>query len=96
LATLPPGLVGMEACCGAHHLGRALASFGHTVRLRRPASPRLRRCLRPQSFTSCAFPVDGRHDIWRAGREVQGPERLAETLFLSKSGRKLASFPTST
>jgi transposase len=23
----------MEACCGAHHLGRALASFGHTVRL---------------------------------------------------------------
>ena len=33
LANLPPCLVGMEACCGAHHLGRRLATFGHTVRL---------------------------------------------------------------
>ena len=27
LANLPPCLVGMEACCGAHHLGRRLASL---------------------------------------------------------------------
>jgi transposase len=33
LAILPPCLIGMEACCGAHHLGRQLATFGHTVRL---------------------------------------------------------------
>src|SRR3954464_12988798 len=26
----------MEACCGAHHLGRELASFGHEVRLMSP------------------------------------------------------------
>ncbi len=33
LANLPPCLVGMEACCGAHHLGRVLAAHGHDVRL---------------------------------------------------------------
>jgi len=33
LANLPPCLVGMEACCGAHHLGRMLAAQGHDVRL---------------------------------------------------------------
>ncbi len=26
----------MEACCGAHHLGRLLATQGHTVRLMSP------------------------------------------------------------
>ena len=30
---LPPCLIGMEACCGAHYLGRTLASQGHQVRL---------------------------------------------------------------
>ncbi|MGH9807292.1 MAG: IS110 family transposase, partial [Terriglobia bacterium] len=29
-------VVGMEACCGAHHLGRQLASQGHEVRLMSP------------------------------------------------------------
>jgi transposase len=33
LANLPPSLVGMEACCGAHHLGRILVAQGHDVRL---------------------------------------------------------------
>ena len=33
LANLPPCLVGMEACCGAHHLGRVLVAQGHDVRL---------------------------------------------------------------
>lgn len=32
-AALPPCLVGMEACCGAHHVGRQLAALGHAVRL---------------------------------------------------------------
>lgn len=32
-ANMPPCLIGMEACCGAHHLGRALAGQGHEVRL---------------------------------------------------------------
>jgi transposase len=32
-AQLPPCLVGMEACGGAHYRGRELAKFGHTVKL---------------------------------------------------------------
>jgi transposase len=35
-AKLPPCVVAMEACCGAHHMGRALAAQGHTVRLMSP------------------------------------------------------------
>jgi transposase len=34
--TMPPCIVAMEACCGAHHLGRQLAAQGHTVRLMSP------------------------------------------------------------
>jgi transposase len=33
LANIPPCLIGMEACVGAHHLSRKLASFGHDARL---------------------------------------------------------------
>ena len=33
---LPACVVGMEACCGAHHLGRVFASHGHDVRLMSP------------------------------------------------------------
>jgi transposase len=32
-ANLPCCLIGMEACCGAHHLGRLLTQQGHQVRL---------------------------------------------------------------
>jgi transposase len=33
---MPTCVVAMEACCGAHHLGRLLAAQGHTVRLMSP------------------------------------------------------------
>ena len=33
---LPACIVAMEACCGAHFLGRTFASQGHTVRLMPP------------------------------------------------------------
>jgi transposase len=33
LANVPPCLVGMEACVGAHHLARKLISLGHDARL---------------------------------------------------------------
>jgi hypothetical protein len=33
LANLPPCLIGMEACVGAHHLSRKLTSLGHNARL---------------------------------------------------------------
>jgi transposase len=32
-ANLVPCLIGMEACCGSHHLGRKLSAQGHDVRL---------------------------------------------------------------
>ena len=33
LANLPPCLIGMEACVGAHHLSRQLLGLGHDVRM---------------------------------------------------------------
>ena len=33
---LPQCVIGMEACCGAHHLGRVFATHGHDVRLMSP------------------------------------------------------------
>jgi len=35
-ANLPPCLIGMEACGGAHHWARKLLGFGHTVKLMAP------------------------------------------------------------
>ncbi|MEZ0249334.1 MAG: IS110-like element ISMmg1 family transposase [Methylobacteriaceae bacterium] len=35
-AKLPGCVVAMEACCGAHHMGRTLVEQGHTVRLMSP------------------------------------------------------------
>jgi transposase len=35
-AGMPACLIAMEACCGAHHLGRVLQSQGHRVRLMSP------------------------------------------------------------
>lgn len=36
VASLPPCLIGMEACSGAHEWGRRFQSLGHTVRLMAP------------------------------------------------------------
>ena len=36
IASLPPCLIGMEACSGAHHWAREFSKFGHTVRLMAP------------------------------------------------------------
>ena len=33
LANMPPCLIGMEACVGAHHLSRRLQAMGHDARL---------------------------------------------------------------
>jgi transposase len=35
-ANLTPCLIGMEACCGAHHWARQLQKLGHTVKLMAP------------------------------------------------------------
>jgi transposase len=36
LAAVPPCIVAMEACSGAHHWARQLAAFGHTARILAP------------------------------------------------------------
>ena len=36
IAQLPPCLIGMEACSGAHHWVRLFQQFGHTVKLIAP------------------------------------------------------------
>lgn len=36
IAQLPPCLIGMEACSGAHHWARQFREYGHTVRLMAP------------------------------------------------------------
>ncbi len=35
-ANMPPCLIGMEACSGAHHWARQLTALGHTVKLMAP------------------------------------------------------------
>lgn len=34
VATMQPCVIAMEACCGAHHLGRLFEGNGHEIRLR--------------------------------------------------------------
>jgi len=36
VAALPTCVIAMEACCGAHYLGRALIEYGHEIRLMSP------------------------------------------------------------
>ena len=36
VASLPPCLIGMEACSGAHHWARLFQAHGHTVKLMAP------------------------------------------------------------
>ena len=36
IAALPPCVIGMEACSGAHHWARLFQAHGHTVRLMAP------------------------------------------------------------
>src|SRR2546429_960489 len=36
VASLPPCVIGMEACASAHHWGRAFEQLGHTVKLMSP------------------------------------------------------------
>ena len=53
LAKMPPCLIGMEACVGAHHLSRRLKMLGHDARLM-PAKyvcARIRRGRRTTSGT---------------------------------------------
>ena len=52
--TVPPCLIGMEACATAHHWSRALTALGHEVRLIPPAyvKPYLKICSPDHNFTN--------------------------------------------
>ena len=52
LANMPPCLIGMEACVGAHHLSRKLQSHGHDARLM-PAKYVHCQTFSPPALTCC-------------------------------------------
>ena len=54
LANLPPCLIGMEACVGAHHLSRKLNSLGHDARLMPAKYVRPYPCLPAGARDCCA------------------------------------------
>ncbi len=55
-AKLPSCIVAMEACCGAHHMGRTLSAQGHTIRLMSPEY--VRPYVREVRPTSAAQPAE--------------------------------------
>jgi len=59
LANMPPCLIGMEACVGAHHLSRKLKDLGHDARLMPakyvPTRVLRRQLLHPYQHIRCAF-----------------------------------------
>jgi transposase len=52
VASLPPCLIGMEACSGAHHWARLFQAHGHTVRLMAPKFVSPYRCLARRERTT--------------------------------------------
>ncbi|OHV64265.1 hypothetical protein LCM4576_29320 [Mesorhizobium sp. LCM 4576] len=56
---LAPCTIAMEACCGAHHLGRLLAEQGHEVRLMSPeyVRPYVKLCSPRHNFTNHEVPI---------------------------------------
>jgi transposase len=50
LANLPPCLIGMEACVGAHHLSRKLQLLGHDARLMPAKYVRSFACVRTDAM----------------------------------------------
>ncbi len=52
-------IVAMEACCGAHDLGRVLGAAGHTIRLMSPeyVRPYVKLCSPRHNFTNHEVPI---------------------------------------
>jgi transposase len=76
---LAPCVVGIEACCGAHHLGRVFAAHGHDVRLMSPEY--VRPCGNPNGISQAqtqeaVVRVQGRKDLelkGLLGRDMELP-----------------------
>ena len=64
VASLPPCLIGMEACSGAHHWARLFAAHGHTVRLMAPkfVVPYRLSGKRGKNDAADAMQLTGNHD----------------------------------
>ena len=65
VANMPPCLIGMEACVGAHHLSRKLKAFGHDARLMpakyvRPYSKRQKNDFRDAETIAKVVPEQAR------------------------------------
>jgi len=73
LANLPPCLIGMEACVGAHHLSRQLVALGHNARLM-PAQnvkPFLRGCKYVRTReTSSLISISERESVFNDQRST--------------------------
>jgi transposase len=58
VAQFPSCIVAMEACCGAHHIGRLLAAQGHEVRLMSPdVRPYVKLWQGEHNFTNHEAPI---------------------------------------
>jgi hypothetical protein len=68
---LAPCVIAMEACCGAHHLGRIFAARGHEVRLMSHAEaatrPTVRRIEEPRTARYADAPSSPGSAGWRTG-----------------------------
>lgn len=73
-ARLPSCVVAMEACAGAHHWGREIARFGHTVRLIPPAYVKPLREAPKERYLRCRGNLRGgaAADHAFCGREERG------------------------
>ena len=69
-AKLPACVMAMEACCGAHHLGRVLRDQGHEVRLMSPeyVHPYMKAQKNDECQSACKWDPPGRIGASRSRR----------------------------
>ena len=67
LASIAPCLIAMEACVGAHHLGRQLRALGHNVRLLAAKYVRPYSKGKKNDKTMLTWPVLSSISAWRSG-----------------------------
>ncbi len=80
LANIPPCLIGMEACVGAHHLSRRLRMLGHDARLM-PA-----KYVRPSAMNRGklrVFRVDGKIGVSAGLRGGAGRTRTCNQIVMN-------------
>jgi len=74
---MPPCLIGMEACVGAHHLSRKLNSLGHDAR------------LMPAKYVSSPIPRDKKNDFRDAEAIAEAVQRPTMKFVATKTADQL-------